>query len=317
MLEKNDIHAQAISIYSQGGVDNFYNLLYPYSHSSRVGTGIRSQILNVMKMADIIHIQDERHDGTKYIHHNIRILLGYLRKYKNITPHDTMVCMLHDALEDHPESWKEIYDLVGVSIFRDILIFATGGIPKKFRTEMFNFFDTQFPDWWSKPGNSVKSPGQDRVFDIIRILSPANPLFKLETESKYGEQYGLEDSQKIEGAINYYKKYIIVPKNIEKDIEENDEYIALGNYLYFTKDNARWKLQDMLDNMSDMEKMEKREPGYIEKRRIKAYILGVKFKNFGNMEDEYAELENAFQKKGYTMLQDYEVLSQFRDPELH
>ncbi len=40
------------------------------------------------------------------------------------------------------------------------------------------------------------------------------------------------------------------------------------------------KLQDMLNNMIDMREMEKKKPGYINKRHIKAYILMVKMRNF-------------------------------------
>ncbi len=47
--------------------------------------------------------------------------------------------------------------------------------------------------------------------------------------------------------------------------------------------------------MRDMEAMELEKPGYIETRRIKAYILGVKLKTFG-MHSEFAELEKAFQE---------------------
>ena len=43
-------------------------------------------------------------------------------------------------------------------------------------------------------------------------------------------------------------------------MEYDEEYIALGNYIYFTENDTRRKLQDMLDNMSDMETMEKIKP---------------------------------------------------------
>lgn len=44
--------------------------------------------------------------------------------------------------------------------------------------------------------------------------------------------------------------------------------------------DLRRKVQDMLNNMSDMEQMEKIKPGYTETRRIKSYILWVKLKAF-------------------------------------
>ena len=63
----------------------------------------------------------------------------------------------------------------------------------------------------------------------------------------------------------------------------------------------------MIDNMADMENMEVIKPGYIEKRRIKAYILGVKLRNF-NMMNEYNQLDNAFQNTWHAMYSDDEVV---------
>lgn len=37
-------------------------------------------------------------------------------------------------------------------------------------------------------------------------------------------------------------------------------YIALGNYIYFTQENARDKVADMYDNMGDMAAREKEKP---------------------------------------------------------
>jgi hypothetical protein len=315
MVKNREIHDLATSIYSTGGMDNFHRLLYSNSSSRRINDRVKMQVSKVMQLADKIHANDTRHDKSKYIHHQIRIIISYVEKYGDITPHDTIVFMLHDAIEDHPEYWKEIFDLVWVHIFRDVIILATGGILLKYRKEMLDFFHSKYP-YWDKFSKKWVKPGEQRVFDLIRILSPADPLFKLGTESAYHEINGLQDFQKIDSAIRLYKESIILPESKWKNIDMIDEYMALGNYLYFTKDDARRKLQDMLDNISDMEEMEKRKPGYTEKRRVKAYILWVKLKNFGMMR-EYAELENAFQEKGSSMLKDFEVLSKYRDPELH
>ncbi len=268
---------------------------------------MQSRVHSVMELADKIHINDKRKkDGSPYIHHQIRIILSYIEKYKRITPHRTIVLMLHDAIEDHPESWREIYDLIWVHIFRDVLILATWGLPIHYRTEMEDFFNHKFPNW-NKLSNKGSKPGAHIVSDIMKILSTKEPLVKLENESQYSKIHDPQDSQKLEYAIRLYKDFIISPGNEWLDVEENKEYIGLGNYLYFTNENAHDKLQDMIENVSDLEEMEKQKPWYTQKRRVKAYILWVKFKNYG-MVSEYDELEQALQSKGTSMLTDTEVI---------
>lgn len=93
-------------------------------------------------------------------------------------------------------------------------------------------------------------------------------------------------------------------------------YIALGNYIYFTRENARDKVADMYDNMGDMAERERDRPGYTEKRRIKAYILGVKLREY-KMKDEYRRLEDAFQKAGSSMLSDTKVRNIFHKIKLN
>ncbi len=95
---------------------------------------------------------------------------------------------------------------------------------------------------------------------MMRILNPQTPTHKLLTESQYGELNGLQDFQKIENALNLYKESIIIPKSKGGVMDHDEEYIALGNYIYFTRNDAERKLQDMLDNMSDMSAMEKIKP---------------------------------------------------------
>lgn len=80
-------------------------------------------------------------------------------------------------------------------------------------------------------------------------------------------------------------------------IIEDEEYISLCNYVYMNRYDTRRKLQDMLNNMSDMALM---GHGYIEKRQIKAYILAAKLRNF-SMTDELAELAEKFQEAGRPM----------------
>lgn len=265
-----------------------------------------------MGKADEMHDKDRRHDETWYIHHQIRIILSFIKKYEEITGEDVIIFMLHDVLEDHPEYWREVYDMVWVHLFRSILVLATGWILMEYRKEMLEFFHREFSDWEKINFADKIIPWLHTELDIMRILNPADPIFRLNNEFQYTEIYWLQDSQKIRAAIELYRDDIIIPKTWIKQCYDDEEYIALGNYLYFTKDDARRKLQDMLDNMSDMEAMEKIKPGYTEKRRVKAYILWVKLKNFG-MTEEYAELLQAFENAWKAMYTDVEVLLRLKD----
>lgn len=204
--------------------------------------------------------------------------------------HDIIVLILHDTIEDHPECWQDIVNQFGLHIFRDVLILSKLTTP--IRAEILEWFAPQFDK------NNPTS------IDILHILSPSDPADKFERFSTYtGDLLG-KNSIRFKNALLLYKKEII-DKDKNK-IEADDEYISLGNYLYFQPKDARRKLQDMLHNMSDMHAMEIKKPGYIEKRRIKAYILGVKLRNF-EMTDDYEQLEYAFQWTGHRMYTDEEV----------
>lgn len=116
--------------------------------------------------------------------------------------------------------------------------------------------------------------------------------------------------------MDLYHEHIIRPiverKDICPEVKEKaiDEYESLAHYAFFRRKDAKRKLWDMLANMSDIVDMERRQPGYTEKRRIKAYILGVKLRNFG-MEPEYAQLQKVFQRVGMRMYTDPEALAKF------
>lgn len=209
---------------------------------------------------------------------------------------DLVALILHDVIEDHPERWREIYEKFSIHIFRDVLILSK--ISMKTRKEILECV--------IKNNDVHKSI----VGNILQILDPNDPMIKLWRFSHYAQDPLGQDTQKFQMAIWLYKQEIL-DKYQDKD-EAEDEYISLGNYLHFTKDDAKRKLQDMLNNMSDMEDMEKKKPWYIERRRIKAYILWVKLRNFW-LKDEYSRLQWAFKKAGYMMYTDAEVLTKTKN----
>jgi hypothetical protein len=60
--------------------------------------------------------------------------------------------------------------------------------------------------------------------------------------------------------------------------------------------------------MEDILDREEAKPGTVQKRRIKAYILGCKLKYYG-MNHEYSQLAKAFIDIGSSMIRDDEVIS--------
>jgi hypothetical protein len=250
-------------------------------------------------MMEEVHWRDARkNDYRPYIHHQVEMIMGYLDTYESeISYEDILVFALHDALEDHPESWRDILDVFWLEIFRDVLVLSTGWISFPYRKEIILYFLKKY-NFILFPDPSIEWQEdilylQKWVGEILRILSPVDPLFKHKNESQYKEDS--PEFQKIANAITFYKQEILIKKDTltPDEVRTSQEYLWLGNYLYFTPTDARRKLQDMLHNMRDMEIMEKRKPGYIASRRIKSYILSVILRNYG-MFDELALLQGKF-----------------------
>ena len=64
----------------------------------------------------------------------------------------------------------------------------------------------------------------------------------------------------LERAIQYFARALLGINPDEQTMESNKEYIALCHYIYMNPIDIRRKLQDMLNNMKDMEEMEKSKP---------------------------------------------------------
>ncbi len=263
------------------------------------------KVFEILEFATEIHKDDIRKDKTKYINHIVRVILDGDHLLENTSllfmPQKIMVRAVHDIIEDHPEKWHELYNKVWLKIFRDALALATGGITLEKRAEMLDFFMSL---------NSSDS-AVEILDDVNRILTPMNPFSKLEF-SYYTHPEHLENKKRMHNAISIYHHNIIKKESRGVIAKDQDMYIALGNYIYFTRDNARDKVADMYDNMGDMAAREQERPWYTQKRRIKAYILGVKLREY-KMKDEYKRLEEAFHHAGSSMLSDDEVEKMFRD----
>ena len=168
---------------------------------------------------------------------------------------------------------------------------------------MLEYFAYQYGDTlWDAP---LGTP----LHDIRHILSPADPLYKLENFSKYSGDKTSPEFDAMQRAIVDYAKYFLWqdPSSAVKDTNDlafDEEYLALCNYIYMKKADLRRKLQDMLNNMNDMNEM---GPDYIEKRQIKWYILLVLLNN-NWMHEEVTELKSKFQSLWHPMFSPAEIL---------
>lgn len=260
-------------------VNSLHGWISRHPSFSQLPQRVLGIILHSFGVAEDIHKHDLRKDKNLYILHPIRLVTSMIQKYPDIVhPDDSIVLILHDSIEDHPECWPEILRNFGLSIFRDILILSK--ISASYRKDMLEWFVKNY------------DPNDLDVGNILQILSPVIPVIKLKKFSRYTENIHGIYAIRLKNAMTLYR--VGITSRDQQKPEALDEYISLGNYLYFHPKDCRRKLQDMIDNMADMENMEVIKPGYIEKRRIKAYILGVKLRNF-NMMDEYTQLDNAFQ----------------------
>ncbi len=185
-----------------------------------------------LRKGEEIHWKDARkNDKRPYFHHQVEIIINYIEstEAQQINPNDILVYALHDAIEDHPEIWKTILEMFGLQIFRDVLVLATAGIPSEIRKEILEHMTPMISDetdFIRKPKNE-----QDIYLDILRIASPANPIFKLTNQSQYSHINEVQGYQNIKQAIELYAKAIISQKYKIKvgtvDMDENMEYIGL------------------------------------------------------------------------------------------
>jgi len=277
-----------------GGVDGFHAWLMDHPHTTRLH---HERVWNILwhglRDAQDIHAQQRRkRDDAQYVIHPMELVSQYVTETspRHISPRDMLILTLHDTIEDHPHQWRYILEKYGIKVFRDILVLSTGGLPVAIRGEIWAYLDDHFPDWSEAKLGSI-------FFDLRHILSPASPFFKLSNHSKYTENPDDQATQKIKKALRYYARELLNMSEEQMhqvDEETPREFLALANYIYFSPQDTKRKLLDMHNNMRDTWEMERLKPGYLQKRRIKAYLLSVKLKNFG-MDDYLSYLVQAFQ----------------------
>lgn len=260
-----------------------------------------NEIFVALKIIQEAHHKDARMNNEQpYLIHQFEIISDYLKKYpqKNINLHDILILLLHDTIEDHPEYWKQILEQFWIGVFRDVLILSTGWISFIYREEILEHLNSSELFGINFRNSTLGEP----LHDIFHILDPRPPLRKLNTASRYMDKSLASEKITIERAIKYYSRILLKIDPNDQTMDSNKEYIALCHYVYMKPRDIHRKTQDMLHNMKDMEEVEKRKPGYIAKRHIKAYILLVKMKNYW-MQDVMAELLWAFQEAGYPLNQ--------------
>lgn len=325
-------------VFDWKNIDTFYRWLTLHPKWVNITSAISSRVRDVMQMVEKIHYLDKRNDGTAYMYHPVRVSYASVARWGFISPNAIMTRIAHDTLEDHPKNWREIFQTMWLQGFRNILALATGWFwshDKEWlewsicRKEMIEFFLEKIETIeqnispenrkYIESGAIFRKSGvlQEYSFlrDIIRMLNPVDPIHKAKNDSIYAHNLDSQDSYRIQAAIAYYRNELIISGYQKKGkvfTGEDEGYIGLWNYLFFTEYNCRDKLEDVLDNMTDMKKREETKPWSIKKRRIKAYILWIKLKNLWMM-DEYSRLSKAFSDAGYTMLQDAEVFTALQE----
>ncbi len=303
-------------------IDYFHKWLMNHPRFRHMSERILNLTLFAFRNADYIHAHDRRHDGSPYIVHPIETICEYTDTEGYIDPETPSVLINHDILEEHPEAWWQLLECIGLRLFWEVLVLSTGWFKKMgYRQKMIDFFLPQLMELEDKRAEYLKYsdfikdyPDYEPLLEIVRILNPVNPFHKAYLDSLYALNLDSQEIQLVIGAFSLYLDKKILPKYKSKGktfTEEDEEFIGLWNYLYFWKETARRKLMDMLKNMGDMEEMEKIKPGYVQTRRIKAYILWVTFKSLG-MTSEYARLVQEFDKYRLLMITDAEVQEQYR-----
>lgn len=282
-------------------------------------------VFRALRKAEKIHAKKFRdNDKRPYMIHIVEMIVEYLTRYSThrIRPQDILALALHDVIEEVPECWRDILNEFWLSMFRDVLVLSTGWIPAHIRQEIMEEFKKRYSflsmddeklfsqrhdpykeDIASKDKQGCTKYQEECVLDVARILHSSDPFFKLINWSKYGDDIWSPEFQDIALAMDVYRQEIIMRKRwyTLEEANQSDEFIGLGNYCYFRVKDIRRKVQDMLHNMLDMEEMDKKKPGYIQTRRIKAYILWAKLKAKG-MDAEYAEISRRFNNAGFRML---------------
>lgn len=93
-----------------GNIDTFHEWLLFHPKLLEFSEKAMNIIFHALRKGEEVHALDRRLSGEQYSAHLIRTVIALLQKYKTISPRDIIVLILHDALEDHTECWKAIYE---------------------------------------------------------------------------------------------------------------------------------------------------------------------------------------------------------------
>lgn len=80
---------------------------------SSVSQDVWEILFHALRSGEKIHIGDYRIENkSPYITHPIKVVISWLHVHEGeeADPMNVLVLILHDVIEEHPESWKDILE---------------------------------------------------------------------------------------------------------------------------------------------------------------------------------------------------------------
>ncbi len=250
-------------------IDNFYNNLLKHPRCSHFSEVEKKMILDAWKIAEDFHKNEFRKVSWEpYITHPIALVYAFLDSkniqweknrrrypiYKSI-----IILLLHDTLESYPEGFEEIYNLVWMDIFCRVLKLSQ--LTLEYRKTIHDFLFEKLVHF---------SESQKRKYSYALYMLSHDPTRKeiiLTWKFK-------NDKEEFDRLCDSYRTHLdeyctdLSPEKKEKEID------WLWHYLFFDPTDARHKVIDTINNLSDLKDMKEKEDYKL--RRIPK-LLALKF----------------------------------------
>ena len=94
-----------------GNVDDFHKWLMHQSRLKKFPERVWNLIFHALRFSEKVHAADVRkEENMPYINHLLRVVSSLRQGNQKIYTSDIITLTLHDAIEDHPECWREVLD---------------------------------------------------------------------------------------------------------------------------------------------------------------------------------------------------------------
>lgn len=262
-------------------ISEFYQLLLSNSKCRHFDEKALQYIQGALFVAGDFHKDELRKvSWLPYITHPIQIALEEIGEEN--CPHwkSILVYLLHDTLESHPSRFREVFDIVPFDVFCRIVKL-------------------------SKLSPAIRIEIQEFLFDeIVKLpeLQAAKYLYILEMlwhdkkrKEKILTHMSSYDRWAFHKLFNSYGLYL--GKNCpDLSQEKKDQEIdGLWHYIFFDHADARHKFRDTMNNLSDVNRMNKEQKErYITRRVPKLQALAFVLLRHG-MTDKLVQLQRQWQ----------------------